>query len=286
MVARAVRLALAWAAGALLAACGTPQPPSPPVAEPDPPAPSTSVVVTEDPQLQAFVREQRDRAARSEGQGRWSDAAAAWDLVQLLRPEDGRAAARAAAARQRAQREADARLSAADAARQRGDVEGAVRSYLEALALDPDRRHAADALRQLEAEREHRRLAARNGRLGALARRPGDDGMAASAADADAARRYSAAREHASMLVSQGDFDAAIQVMREALPAKADARSRSQLADLYVQKAESLRRTNPQAARAAVDAALALDRRHAAARALQRQLPTQASGPAAPTTRR
>ena len=75
------------------------------------------------------------------------------------------------------------------------------------------------------------------------------------------------------MLTRQGDVDGAIQLLRDSPVLRSDPAHRRLLADLYVQRAESLRQRQPDAARQAVDAALALDRRHAGALALQSQLP-------------
>ena len=89
------------------------------------------------------------------------------------------------------------------------------------------------------------------------------------------------------MLVQQGDFDGAIQVVRDATSQRNDAPLRTLLADLYVQKADSLKQRQPDAARAAVEAALAIDRRHAGALALQQQLPParpRAGPPLGPAT--
>ena len=62
------------------------------------------------------------------------------------------------------------------------------------------------------------------------------------------------------------------QLLRDATPTRNDAGQRALLADLYVQKAEALKLRQPDAARAAVEAALAIDRRHAGALALKQQL--------------
>ncbi|MFO1330033.1 MAG: hypothetical protein U1F56_21985 [Rubrivivax sp.] len=269
----------AWLAALLLAACAssTAPPAAGPVAPPAPPAPETG-----DPSSRAFEREQADRAARAEARGLWAEAAWAWEVLAVLRPDDAGWRDRAVAARQKAASEAAARVAAADAALRRGDLDAAAQSYLEALAFDPELRAAADALRSVERERERRRLAARNGRLGQAARRAPDE-MPAPAApvDPEQQRRLNAAREHAALLSSQGDLDAAIQLLRDAMPARPDPGMRGQLVDLYVQKAESLRRRDLPAARAALDAALALDRRHAGALALQRQLGGAAAAPPA-----
>lgn len=274
-----------WLLVLLLGACGSP-PPAPAPSASDPSVPVAAAdAVPPDPSQLAFEREQAARAAAAEAKGHWAEAAWSWEVLSVLRPGDRDVRARAAAARQRASHEAAQRLAIAQAAQGRGDADAAAQAYLEALALDPGLQAAADALRQLELERERRRLAARSSRLGGAARSSSDLMAAVPAGNGDAVRRLNAAREHAVMLAAQGDVDGAIQLLRDALPPRADTPARNQLADLYVQKAESLRRQDPQAARQAVDAALALDRRHAGALALQRQLPAQASRPASAVRR-
>jgi tetratricopeptide (TPR) repeat protein len=105
----------------------------------------------------------------------------------------------------------------------------------------------------------------------------------AEAQPGEAARAANSQREHATMLARQGDLDGAIQLLRDSPALRHDAAHRSLLADLYVQKAESLRQRQPDQARQAVNAALALDRRHPGALALQSQLRSgsKVRGPAA-----
>lgn len=286
---RAQPAAALWMA-LLLAACTTPAPP-PLRQEPTPETVANEVQPVVDEQRLAFERRQRARADDAQARGHWDEVALAWELLSLLRPDDVAARERAASARERARRDAAGLAALAQAAYRRGDPDGAAQRWLEALALDPGLREAADALRRIELERERRRLAGRNLRLGsaattAPARRPTDDGTMGSAnADGAADRRIATAREHATLLARQGDLDAAIQILREVVTVRSEAPARSQLADLHVQKAGSLRQKDPQAALASVEAALALDRRHGAALALQRQLTQGRSGTGAPLKR-
>lgn len=282
---RLALLTLPWACLGLLAGCTS----APPAPGPVPADGAAVAPVRTAPSVNgfsAFEREQTERAQQAEARGHWAQAVWAWELLTLLSPDDPQPQTRLAAARERARQLASAKMAAAETARHRGELDAAAQAYLEALALEPHRRESAQALRQVELERERRRLAARNARIGGAApvasRRPLDeaaDGMAA--ASPEVTRRLQSAREHAAILVAQGDLDGAIQLLRDALPPRPDAGARTQLADLYVAKAEALRRIDASAARAAVEAALALDRRHAGALAVQRQL----AGPAAPASR-
>lgn len=233
-----------------------------------------------DEPTQAFVREQAERGKRAEAQGQWADAAQAWEVLNLLQPDDPAWRDRYLAARRRIDLLAAERQAAAEAAQRRGDLDAASQAWLDLLALDPGRRQAADAMRQIERERNRRSVVGRFARL-TLARRGTEADMAPAAGPSEPARSANAQREHATLLARQGDLDGAIQMLRDSPQLRSDSTHKALLADLYVQKAEGLKQTQPEAARAAVDAALALDRRHAAALALQQQLPRAPKRPAA-----
>lgn len=267
------RQTAALTAAALLAGCAARAPAPPPKPTlPDPPA-----AEVRRPAFDAFEAAQHARAARYESEGRWAEAEIAREVLTILRPDDPAARDALSATRNRIAALAAERAAEAEAAQRRGDLDAAAQALLEALALQPDRRGAADTLRAIERERERRRLTGRNARV-AIGRRSQDDAEPSNAESPDAARRNNSLREHAALLSRQGDLDGAIALLRE--PARGSPGLRSTLVDLYVTKAETLRLRQPDAARAAVDAALALDRRHAGALALQRQLARPASRPA------
>ena len=276
------------AASLLMAACGSAPPPvAAPADAPAPPAPSQPPAI--DSRLADFERQQTERATAAEGKGHWAQAALNWEVLTLVNPDDPSHRARWAEAKRQADRLAAERQATAEAAQRRGDLDGATRAWLEALALDPGRTQAADALRQIERERTRRATVGRFA-ANAAARRSGTDAPTADASEQG--RSANSVREHASMLVQQGDFDGAIQTVRDASQPRGDAGLRALLADLYVQKAESMKQRQPEAARTAVEAALAIDRRHAGALALQQQLPPPrprasppTSPPAAPPSR-
>jgi len=257
---------LALAAALLLGACTSPGPtPGLPVPSPE----TRTERAAPDLSLPAFEQAQADRAGAAEARGHWATAALAWEVLTLLRPDDEVVRTRLAQARQRIDRLAAERQAAAEAAQRRGELDAATQAYLDVLALDPTRRAAADALRQIERDRSRRVLAGRFARPIAP-RRP--DGEMTAPDTGDAGRSANNVREHATMLSRQGDLDGAIQLLRDATPTRNDAGQRALLADLYVQKAEALKLRQPDAARAAVEAALAIDRRHAGALALKQQL--------------
>lgn len=266
--------ALTLSLSSLLAACGSAPPRTAP--EPAVPAPAPAPVAPGAAWLSDFEKQQVDLALAAERRGQWAVALLNWEVLTLVRPEESSYQERWTEARRKIDARVAALLAAADTAQRRGDAEAASRAWLDVLALDPGHARAADALRQMERERNRRANAGR------FARSPG---MAESGAPG---RSSNSVREHASMLAQQGDVDGAIGLLREAPALRTDAGLRGQLADLYVQKAEALKQRQPEAARAAVDAALALDRRHPGALALQLQLPPprpRAAPGTAPATR-
>lgn len=273
----AARPAWAMILAALLAACGSA--PTLPVADEAPPA-VVPAPPAGDPRQQAFELAQAERASRAEAQGHWAEAALAWEVLALLRPDDEPTRNRLAAVRQRIETASRERLAAADAAQRRGDLEAAAQAHLELLALDPGRSASAEALRQIERERNRRSLLGRSARL-AIARRGAEAEPHQAQQAAEPARNANSLREHATMLVRQGDVDGAIQIVRDSPLWRGDAALKTLLVELYLQRAESLRTRSPQAARAAVDAALAVDRRHAGALALQQNLNRAAKAAAA-----
>jgi tetratricopeptide (TPR) repeat protein len=257
---------VALAAAMLLGACTSPGPPPAlpvpgPEARVERPAPDVA--------LQTFEEAQVDQARADEARGHWASAALAWEVVTLLRPGDEQARTRLAELRRRIDALASERQAAAEAAQRRGELDAATQAYLEVLALDPRRRAAADALRQIERDRGRRSLVGRFARPVAP-RRP--DGEMVAPDTSESGRSANNVREHATMLVRQGDLDGAIQLLRDATATRNDTGQRALLADLYVQRAEALKLRQPDAARASVEAALAIDRRHAGALALQQQL--------------
>jgi tetratricopeptide (TPR) repeat protein len=235
-----------------------------------------------DAALDSYLQHQVEQARLAQAQGRWADAALAWEVSSLLRPDDHQIRAAWAHAQRRIDALAEQHRGLAEAARARGDLELATQSYLAMLALDPGRRDAADALRRIERERNRGSLVGRFARAPSLRRQPGD-AVAPAVDNTEPGRAANSQREHATLLARQGQLDSAIQMLRESPSLSRDAAHRALLADLYVQKAEALRLQQPGAARVAVEAALALDRRHPAALALLAKLPKVRPAPPAPS---
>lgn len=272
--------AAAWLAPLLalvLAGCASRAPVPPAVPDAGPSAPAARLVAPLDAYQQQ--QQQQDRAERAEAQGRWAEAALAWEVLGLLRPDHDTASDRLAAARRQIAAGVAGHQAAAQAAQRRGDNQAAMREWLELLALDPTHRGAADALRQIERERSARSQVGRFARPILSTRRPAETTPAPSAALSEAARSANSQREHATLLARQGDFDGAISLLRDSPQWRSLPAHRAMVVDLYVRKAEALKTTQPDTARQAVEAALSIDARHAGALALQAQLVR----PAAPT---
>lgn len=267
------------AAALWLAGCAT-RAPEPDDTEPAPPPPARQPLPVPAP-LRGYERQQLERAEHAEGQGQWAEAALAWEVLSLLRPDDAAVRKRLVRARALIAQRVAEQQALAQAAQRRGDADAAAQAWLSLLALDPTDRNAADALRQIERERNRRSQVGRFARSPLAARRANEAAAAPmpppAAADTDAARTANSQREHATMLARQGDLDGAIALLRDGTPWRTLPAHRALLADLYVRKAEALKSSQPDAARAAVEAALGIDNRHAAALALQAQLARPAS---------
>jgi hypothetical protein len=150
-----------------LAACGSPPPAPPgPAAVPRPgPAAAAAAAPSRTDGIDAFERQQRERAEFALRQGRLADAALAWEVLTALKPQRSDYRERLAATLSQIRTAVEDRLGKAAAAKRRGDLDGAVQHYLAVLALEPSQEAAADALRAIERERQKRHV-------GRLARDP------------------------------------------------------------------------------------------------------------------
>jgi tetratricopeptide (TPR) repeat protein len=265
-----VALCCAW-----LAACATAPPPAP---MPGPDTPAAAPAPADDA-LAAFERRMRLRAAELDGQGRWAEAAFAWQVVVLLRPEHQE---RLAELKRRIETRVAERLQRARQAQARGDSAAAEQLYLAAVALQPDHAEAAASLRGIERERIGRDLGqpsrvilARRAPAGPRAPAPGP-----TASD-------SLELEQVSMLAGQGGVDEAIGILERRVAAQPrDDAARRLLANLHFRRAQALQAGDPNAARTALARCLRLDPGHAGAAALLKQLgpaqPAPAARPKAP----
>lgn len=220
----------------------------------------------------SYEQMQFERAQRLTRQGDLAEAALSWEILTVLRPDDASYAAQLKQVRADADRRADSLSEQARLSSKRGAWDEASRDWLGVLALRPKDPEAADALRKLEQERNARDLLGRPSRVTMRSRAvrayrtPGD---------VDPARAPAFERndlEHASMLAAQGEYDAAIALLKEHAGNRPDALTRDALADVHYRKALSLVDSDPKAAQAAVSACLQWNPRHAGARKLQAQL--------------
>ncbi len=207
-----------------------------------PPAPggaTTAVNRTTTASISAFEQQYRDRASSAQRQGRLADAAIAWEVLSVLRPESREYRDALDATRRQIDAAVAERLPRAAQAQRRGDLDAATQGYLAVLALQPGSLPAADALRSIERERVKRQQLGRLSRL-ALVRRgteamgPSDKLVAPAGGDRNEL-------EHATILARQGEIDSAIGLLERRLAADRDDRAaRNMLADLYERKADDV----------------------------------------------
>jgi tetratricopeptide (TPR) repeat protein len=270
----------------VVAACGTPMPPSDTggnaAARDEMPLPAQA----QSPN-RAFERKQRERAQLLARQGRLGEAVLAWEVVTVLRPDALEYRERLAELRRQVDVATAERLQRGAAAQQRGELDAATQQYLAVLALQPDQAQAAEALRAIERERNKRNFLGKYSRLTLTRRSMADATMPSTAPESNEL-------EHASILASQGDIDDAIAVLEKRVTAdRRDDAARQLLADVYFQKAEKLALRDKKGAIAALEKSLRLDPAHARAAALLKQLkpavgavpPAAASAPSAGNTR-
>ncbi len=264
-----------WLAGG----CATPQP------DPDAPANEAPSLPRKAASPQSdFEARQKERAITLGRQGRLADAAVAWEILGVLRPDVPEY--RELWSRIQGQIEAAVaeRLQRAAQAQRRGELDLAAQGYLAVLALQPEHAQAADALRAIERERNKRNVLGRAARLAptprtaAPARPPAVESAAANSASTSDRNDL----EHAAMLTIQGDHDDAIQLLEKRLAnSRQDEVARAMLADAYFQKAEELAPRDKAAAIVALEKSVRLDPAHPLAAARLKQL--RATAPDEPT---
>lgn len=245
--------------GSMLAACTS----TPPV---DPNA-------AHSPAVDAFEQRTLADAQSQMRQGHLAEAALSWEALSLLRPAHPMYAQQLAQTRDLiAQKVAD-QLPAARQARQRGALEEASQRYLAILALQADNTSAAQALRDIEQQRNKQLYLGRYSRL-TLAKAAPSKQMAQGKQAANttlAAERN--ALEHAALLAGQGEFDDAITLLQQELAARPkEGTTIALLADVYYRQAVSLEARDKPAALAALRQCLRWAPAHTEARRKLAQL--------------
>ncbi|HET7795834.1 MAG TPA: hypothetical protein VFL64_20775 [Rhizobacter sp.] len=251
---------------ALLAACET---------TPTSSLPLPSLLAPEPEGLRAFEKQQRDQALAFEQQGALLEATQAWEVLALLRP--GQYDERLAAAQQRLDAKAKEHLVRARQEQSRGETAAAEQYYLGVMALQPQNKEAADALRAIERARIRQEHLLKPGRV-----QPTADTTAKRPA-APPAVSNPLLMEQASNLARQGDFNEAIDLMAGQLKAVPnDLAARDLLADLLYKKAQSVQGKDKEAALAALRRCLQVQPKHAGCRAML-GLAAPAAAASAPT---
>jgi tetratricopeptide (TPR) repeat protein len=210
--------------GCLLAAACAPVP----VVE-KPVAPPAAAEVPEDTTIENFERRHADRARNFARQGRWAEAAYAWEVLVLLRPENAAYRKGLDDARGQIRQMTGERIEKAEAARKSGDARQAEQLYLRVLALDADHAGAIDGLRALEKERSarlnHSRVARANGQT-----------MRAPKPAAPVAYVERRDLDYGVMLFHQGDYGASLATLDKYLKANPkDELGRRYVAESHLQ---------------------------------------------------
>jgi len=265
----------------LMTACG-----SAPVTTPSGQPVDDGVAVGVSPQVGAFEARQRERAQQLTRQGRLADAAVAWEILTVLRPEVAEYRERLADMRRQIDSAVADRLQRATQAQRRGDADAAMQQYLAVLALQPDHAQAADALRAIERERNRRNYLGKYSRLTLTRRAIADAEMAPVEAAGKPGERH-AELEHASLLASQGEYADAIALLERRVAAnKRDAAATQLLADVHYQQGVALATVDRSAAATSLERAVKLNPQHARARArlaeLKRPVARRAEAASAP----
>lgn len=227
-------------AALMLGACGTTPPaePATPSGEVGPPTAAGT----------PFERRHRERAYVAMRQGRLADAAIAWEILSVLRPDVPDYAARLAETQRHIDVAVADRLNRAQQAQRRGELDLASQQFLAVLALQPDHAQAADALRAVERERNRRSYLGRYSRI-TLTRRAIADAEAPPVVVDKARAADTAELEHASLLASQGETVDAIALLEKRVARnRRDAAAIKLLCDVYWQRAHQLESSDRAAA--------------------------------------
>ena len=277
-----VPLALLAAAVMLLAVgCATPQQPDAEVGPNDARPPRKAAAPQSD-----FEARQKVRAVTLGRQGRLADAAVAWEILGVLRPDVPEYREQWSKTQSQIESAVAEGMQRASQAQRRGELDAAAQGYLSVLALQPEHSQAADALRAIERERNKRNVLGRAARLAPTPRAPGP-ARPPGVESAGAANLPSSTDrndlEHAAMLTIQGDYDDAIQLLEKRLAnTRQDEVARALLADAYFQKAEELAPRDKAEAIAVLEKSVRLDPTHPLATARLKQLRATAPGADAP----
>jgi tetratricopeptide (TPR) repeat protein len=182
----------------------------------------------------SYEQRLREQARTQVRQGRLADAAVSWEVLSVLRPDVAEYRERMNETHRAIEAAAAERLRNGQLAHKRGDFEGATKQYLAVLALQPEHEQAADGLRAIERERNRINYLGKYSRI-TLERR-GGSGLAATAKRPPAVPEGNEV-EHAAMLRTQGELDAAIALLERHIALHGpDNKACQMLAEISVQK--------------------------------------------------
>lgn len=232
--------------------------------------------VARSPAAEAFEQATLANVQAQLQQGHLAEAATSWEVLSVLRPDKPAYAQQLAQTRTQITRKVNEQLPAARQAQQRGALDEASQRFLAILALQPDHAIAAQALRDIEQQRNKQRYLGRYSRL-TLAKAPSGKQTALGTQGNQAANTMLSAErnalEHAALLAGQGEFDDAITLLKQDLAARPrDTATTSLLADVYYRQALSLEDKDKPGALAALRQCLRLEPGHAQARRKLAQL--------------
>ena len=181
-----------------------------------------------------FEQRWRERALAQSREGRLGEAAQSREILAALRPESGEYRARLLATRREIDAAVPERLQRAQQAWKRGDLAAATTQFLSVLAIEPGEPHAADALRAIERERNQ---ALYLGKLSRITLTRGSGGGSVRGAKPAPAQADRNDVEHAALLRTQGETDAAIALLEKYVAARgADPEACRMLSEMLLQK--------------------------------------------------
>lgn len=136
-----------------------------PAASPDVASSAVAPQSTGGPPGDAFEERHRARARASARDGNWADALVHWELLALVRPTNLEYRQALAETRANIARQAAHLMQTGELARKQGNLEQAELWFLRVLNVDREHAAAAQALRDMEADRTKRAYSHRPPRL-------------------------------------------------------------------------------------------------------------------------
>lgn len=182
----------------------------------------------------AFEAQQRDQALGAIARGHFAEAAIAWEILTVLRPDAVYYRERMQLANSRAKSVAAECIQNGNTARARGKIDAAAGWYLQALAADPENASAAESLRAVERERNKRSYLNKSSRITQMRRTMayGEEPSPSGSIDLNDF-------EHATLLSRQGDHAEAMRLLERYLVGySGDEAAHRKLADASCQYAD------------------------------------------------